>query len=180
MKFTICADEITEIICPGCREELYKLLFHPELADEGKLYVYGKIAGVPEQLPLMESCTVLDYLEIVNLNRESPLSVVQLNERLKETGLWEKRTTDIRCLYPLEQCLLLFHMATLLDPDILVLTDWSNYMNSKDIEKFWPIVINYLKEKKICIIVLSEEKTVLQNINRCFKLKDGKFIEYCQ
>lgn len=178
VNLELYADEIIEIICPGCKDELYHLFFYPQAINEGKINVYGKIAGIPGKLPIMESCTVFDYIELVNINRENPLSAVQLHTHLKENDLWEKRTTDIRCLYPLEQCLLLFCMATLLEPDILVLMDWSNCMNTKDMERFWSVVIQYLSDKKVSIIILSDEKSNLSNINRCFRLKDGTFIEY--
>lgn len=155
--------------------ELMGVLTGLQQPEEGRVIREGKFAVIPEDFPVLRQTDVAQAmifpLLLEGKTREKAWK--EAKKDLKESVLWEKRSTKTGFLSGYEKCVLMLLMAQSIAPDIVFLGNCMKLLTKEERQRFFREVESYRKDRKITLICLADEGELPYPFERKYRLEDG-------
>ncbi len=182
-KFSMSIQKAEKILVygnSGMMRELYRVFAQLEKPDDGIMKIYGQLAYISTEFPLWNDLRVQDYLFLMLRDRKKK-HVGEVIEMWKESLLWKKRTFQIQHLSDWEKEKLLYLMAFLRNPDILVIGNIGKIFTREEEKELWNIfqiqhLSDWEKEKLLYLMAFlrNPDILVIGNIGKIFTREEEK------
>jgi len=140
---------------------LLNLIAGVEKLDSGKIFLnHLSIGYLPQNFQLMNELSVIENVGLPCLiaGQNKRIVLIKAQKLLKSLGLSSKLNDSVRILSGGEKQRVAFARALITDPDVLLLDEPFNQLDSKNLKKVLALFKNWFNESKICIWVRHDKK----------------------
>lgn len=177
-KFSMSIQKAEKILVygnSGMMRELYRVFAQLEKPDDGIMKIYGQLAYISTEFPLWNDLRVQDYLFLMLRDRKKK-HVGEVIEMWKESLLWKKRIFQIQHLSDWEKEKLLYLMAFLRNPDILVIGNIGKIFTREEEKELWNMVDRYRSINHMAVLCVSEYKEEPYQFDCIYRVLNGKIV----
>lgn len=158
----------------GMMHELFRVAGQLEKPDDGEITIRGTLAYIPVEFPLWNRLRVQDYVLFALEERKNKQLTEMERSIWKESHLWEKRTFPIQYLSECEKEKLLYLMAFVKNPSILVIGNIGKVFTKWEEEELWSLVDRYREINSMAVLCISECRNVPYPFDRVYRFLNGK------
>ena len=155
---------------------LFQILSGQVRPDEGSVVWKGKAAFVFDALPRMRGVTVAQYGEAVGfvqkVDRKERRNAFL--EALTYFGMEKRRGQTVSSLNAYEACLVMFALARMQKPDIVVMDQWQKYVSDFQESRLWGIVKQWVKEEGAALVCFSDTEVLEDFFDKKLELRRGQ------
>lgn len=158
---------------------LFQILSGQVRQDEGSVEWKGKPAFVFDALPRTRGVTVAQYGEAVGFLQKTDRRERQeaFLEALIYFGIEKRRGQTVNSLNAYEACLVMFALARMQRPDIVVMDQWQKYVSESQESRLWSYVKQWVKEEGFALVCFSDTEILENFFDKKQRLKNGKLEE---